>query len=74
MDDFHCLRLFTISKGRFEPVPMPSFSVASRKLRKQICQWEQCSILGNVHIGRWSGDCYLSVESHLGLFTFKFPI
>ena len=64
--------VFTISKGRLEPIP--SFSVASRKLRKWICQQEQCSILRNTHIGRLSRECYLGSESHLGLFKFKSSI
>lgn len=68
---FSLFEEFTISKRKSEPVPILSSSVASRKLRKWICPREQCSVLGNVRIGRWSRECYLSVGSYLGLFKFK---
>lgn len=68
---FPLFEAFYISKGWPGPTPMLSFSEASGKLGEWNCQQEWCSILGNVHPGRCSRECYLCVESHLGLFTFK---
>ena len=72
MDDFHCLRCLPFLREGLSL--FPSFSVSSRKLRKWICQQEQCSILRNTHVGRLSRECYLGAESHLGLFKFKSSI